>query len=132
MGNLAYALPPSPFPSAEHFTDEKALKPYKTHADFEKLTDAELEMKLTAVKGLGAWSVHMYQLFQLHRQDVLACGDLGVRKGLCKLRGLPPKFFEGGKQGQEKFKVSTSKWSPYSSLACLYMYRITDTDIPAD
>jgi 3-methyladenine DNA glycosylase/8-oxoguanine DNA glycosylase len=113
---------------AEHFTDPESLQPFQTHADLAKLGDGDLQKRLTAVKGLGVWSVHMYQIFKLHRPDVLAEGDLGVRKGLCKLHGLPPKTFEGGKQGLDKFRQYTSKWAPYSSLGCLFMYRVADTE----
>ena len=43
------------------------------------LSDEELISELTAVKGIGEWSAHMFLMFQLERPDVLATGDLGVR-----------------------------------------------------
>ena len=43
------------------------------------LSDEELIAELTAVKGIGEWSAHMFLMFQLERPDVLATGDLGVR-----------------------------------------------------
>ena len=42
------------------------------------LSDEELIVELTAVKGLGEWTAHMFLMFQLERPDVLAVGDLGV------------------------------------------------------
>src|SRR5579862_6279072 len=44
--------------------------------------------QLTAVKGLGEWSAHMFLLFGLGRLDVLPWGDLGVRKAMMQLYGL--------------------------------------------
>ena len=35
--------------------------------------------ELTAVKGIGEWTAHMFLMFTLHRPDVLPIGDLGVR-----------------------------------------------------
>ena len=52
------------------------------------LPDDELIRELTAVKGIGDWSAHMFLMFQLDRPDVLAWGDLGVRKGVQLVYGL--------------------------------------------
>jgi DNA-3-methyladenine glycosylase II len=41
--------------------------------------------QLTAVKGIGEWSAHMFLIFSLGRLDVLPTGDLGIRKGMQKL-----------------------------------------------
>ena len=53
------------------------------------LPDDELIRELTAVKGIGDWSAHMFLMFQLDRPDVLAWGDLGVRRGAQLAYGLP-------------------------------------------
>ncbi|CAL9151087.1 unnamed protein product, partial [Musa hybrid cultivar] len=52
------------------------------------MDDKSLFSMLTMVKGIGAWSVHMFMMFCLHRPDVLPVGDLGVRKGVQMLYGL--------------------------------------------
>lgn len=44
------------------------------------LPDAELLAMLTAVRGIGPWTVDMFAMFHLGRPDVLPTGDLGVRK----------------------------------------------------
>src|SRR5436190_12230758 len=38
--------------------------------------------QLTAVKGIGDWSAHMFMIFGLGRLDVLPVGDLGARKAI--------------------------------------------------
>ena len=43
------------------------------------LSDDEAIRELTAVKGIGEWTAHMFLMFTLHRPDVLPVGDLGVR-----------------------------------------------------
>lgn len=44
-----------------------------------KASDDELFEKLTAVRGLGRWSVEMFACFALKRMDVFSTGDLGVQ-----------------------------------------------------
>ncbi len=42
-------------------------------------SDEEVMEKLTAVRGLGRWSVEMFACFALKRMDVFSTGDLGVQ-----------------------------------------------------
>lgn len=53
-----------------------------------KLSNEEVTARLTAVKGFGEWSAHMYLMFALGRTDVWPSGDLAVRAGFGQLMGL--------------------------------------------
>ena len=110
---------------AEHFTDETKLK----NVDFHAIPEDELFSKLLSVNGLGAWSIHMFMMFHLHSQDILPTGDLAVRKGVCNLYNLPLKSFEKGKTGEKEKKERCKHWSPYSTLASLYMWKISSTKV---
>jgi len=44
-----------------------------------KASDEEVLAKLTAVRGLGKWSVEMFACFGLKRMDIFSTGDLGVQ-----------------------------------------------------
>ena len=44
-----------------------------------KASDEEVLERLTAVRGLGKWSVEMFACFGLKRMDILSTGDLGVQ-----------------------------------------------------
>ena len=44
-----------------------------------RASDEEVLERLTAVRGLGKWSVEMFSCFGLKRMDVLSTGDLGVQ-----------------------------------------------------
>lgn len=46
-----------------------------------KASDEEVLEKLTAVRGLGKWSVEMFACFCLKRMDIFSTGDLGVQYG---------------------------------------------------
>jgi len=87
-------------------------------------TDDEVIAHLTAVKGIGEWSSHMFLMFQLGRPDVLPVGDLGVQKGMEVSYNLThtPKPAEATEIG--------AKWSPYRSVASWYMWRAVDTATP--
>nr|XP_024379117.1 DNA-3-methyladenine glycosylase 1-like [Physcomitrium patens]PNR52728.1 hypothetical protein PHYPA_009103 [Physcomitrium patens] len=80
----------------------------------------DLVTALTAVKGIGVWSAHMFMIFHLHRPDVLPVGDLGIRKGFQKLfhlKHLPC--------AEEMHKLADS-WRPYRSLASWYLWQLKD------
>ena len=47
-----------------------------------KASDEEVLERLTAVRGLGKWSVEMFACFGLKRMDILSTGDLGVQYAL--------------------------------------------------
>jgi len=85
-----------------------------------KVDDAALIEQLTAVRGIGRWTVEMLLIFRLGRPDVLPVDDLGVRKGAQVLDGLdvPPTPKELLARGEA--------WGPYRTLASLYLWRIAD------
>ena len=82
-----------------------------------ELPDEEVMRKLTAVKGLGEWSADMFLMFTLHRPDVLAVGDLGIRNAVRAQYGLDalPKPAE--------LEQIAEPWRPYRTRACLYLWR---------
>jgi len=80
--------------------------------------------QLVAVKGIGEWSAHMFMMFSLGRLDILPTGDLGVRKAMMQLYGLPslpkpPEMHE---------LALTHGWTPYQSVASWYLWRSLDNE----
>lgn len=51
-------------------------------------SDHEVTARITAVKGFGEWSAHMYLMFSLGRTDIWPTGDLAVRAGFGRLMSL--------------------------------------------
>jgi len=80
------------------------------------LPDDELIRELTAVKGIGDWSAHMFLMFQLDRPDVLAWGDLGVRKGVQLVYGLEEL------PHRTELEAISEPWRPYRSAGCRLMW----------
>jgi DNA-3-methyladenine glycosylase II len=87
-----------------------------------ELSDAEVASELTAVKGLGRWTADMFLIFHLGRPDVLAVGDLGIRRAVERAYGLPAA------PGPEELGRIAEPWRPHRSLACLYLWRSLDNE----
>jgi len=85
-----------------------------------RLPDAEIIERLTAIRGVGQWTVEMLLIFKLGRLDVLPAGDYGVRKGFFLAYGLEdlPKPAELLEHGE--------RWRPYRSVASWYLWRAVD------
>jgi DNA-3-methyladenine glycosylase II len=86
----------------------------------EQLGDDEILAELTAVKGIGAWSAHMFLIFQLERPDVLAVGDLGVRRAVQRAYGLAEL------PSAADLERLAEPWRPYRSVACRVLWGSLD------
>jgi DNA-3-methyladenine glycosylase II len=85
-----------------------------------ELPDEEVSVQLTAVKGLGQWTADMFLIFHLGRPDVLPVGDLGIRRAVEGLYGLPEL------PAAAELEQIAEPWRPHRSLACLYLWRSLD------
>ena len=79
------------------------------------LGDDEVIVELTAVKGIGEWTAHMFLMFTLHREDVLPVGDLGVRNA-----------FRAAYGEDADLAAAAEAWRPHRTRACLYLWRSLD------
>jgi DNA-3-methyladenine glycosylase II len=86
----------------------------------DELPDDEVIAELVAVKGLGVWTAHMFLMFHLQRPDVVAVGDLGIRRAVMQRYGLPELPLPSALE-----KIA-EPWRPYRTLACLYLWRSLD------
>ena len=84
------------------------------------MTDEDVIAELTAVKGLGEWTAHMFLIFHLKRPDVLPVGDLGVRRAVERQYGLESI------PDAETLERLGERWRPYRSLASLYLWHSLD------
>ena len=80
------------------------------------LPDNELMAELTAIPGIGPWTVQGALIIALGREDVVLPGDLALRKAIrdaYHLDHLPSQ--------QEVLDIA-EKWRPYRSLATSYLF----------
>ena len=85
-----------------------------------RMSDEEIIVRLTEVRGIGRWTVEMLLLFDLGRLDVWPVDDYGVRKGFAKIFGrrklpTPKQLMKFGE-----------RWRPYRSMAAWYFWRALD------
>jgi 3-methyladenine DNA glycosylase/8-oxoguanine DNA glycosylase len=88
-----------------------------TREQAEKMSDQELVERLDSVRGIGAWTVEMFLIFNLGRPDVLPIHDLGVKKGWSVTYGKKhmPK--------PKELLAFGERWRPYRTIASWYMWR---------
>jgi DNA-3-methyladenine glycosylase II len=80
------------------------------------LPDDELISELTAIPGIGPWTVQGALIIALQREDVVLPGDLALRKAVraaYQLDHLPTE--------QEVLAIA-ERWRPYRSLATSYLF----------
>lgn len=93
--------------------------------EIEHLGDDEIVARLTAVRGVGRWTVEMYLMFTLGRPDVWPVDDLGVRKGWALAHGLSET------PGPKAIASAADHLRPFRSHAAWYCWRVLDTVTPA-
>jgi DNA-3-methyladenine glycosylase II len=82
------------------------------------LPDEELVSRLSALKGIGRWTVEMFLIYSLERPDILPADDFGVREGYRLLKSLeaaPPA---------KAMAAIGADWSPHRTAAAWYLWRV--------
>tara|TARA_Y100001970_G_C13957892_1_gene711656 strand:- start:175 stop:789 length:615 start_codon:yes stop_codon:yes gene_type:complete len=95
---------------------------YGYKVDFDSLSDIDVSNELIKIKGIGQWTIDMFLMFTLKREDILPVTDLGIQKGiqiLYEMKNLPSKNYIIRK---------ANKWKPYRTIACWYLWRIVDEE----
>jgi len=90
------------------------------HRSFRKMPNEKIMEHLTAVKGIGEWTAHMFLMFTLHRPDILPVGDLAIRKGFQKIYNLA-RIPE-----RADMERIAKPWRNHASVACWYIWRVMD------
>ena len=84
------------------------------------LTDEEIIKKLSSLSGVGVWTAEMILIFTLNRPDVVSYHDLAIRKGMMRLYSLE-------KLSKKEFDEYRARYSPFGSVASLYLWEISLT-----
>jgi len=85
-----------------------------------RMSDEELIERLTAVHGVGRWTVEMLLIFRLGRPDVLPVTDLGIQKGFRKAFGM--RRLPAGVTMVRR----AERWRPYRSIASWYLWKAAE------
>ena len=81
-----------------------------------KRNNDEIKKELTKIKGIGNWTVEMYLIFSLGREDVFSKGDNTIKrviKWMYNLENLPTN---------SELEMYFSKWLQYSTIVSVYFW----------
>ncbi|MDI9309049.1 MAG: hypothetical protein QM535_02440 [Limnohabitans sp.] len=73
----------------------------------------EVILELIQLKGIGNWTIDIYLMFCLKKEDVFPIGDIAVVNTMKELLGIHTK---------EEMELYSQKWSPYRSYATFLLW----------
>lgn len=85
-----------------------------------RLDDAAAADVLRGITGFGPWSVEMFLIFGLGRDDIFSVGDAALRRAVCALYGVPNARYES------RIGTISARWRPWRSHACRYLWEWLD------
>jgi DNA-3-methyladenine glycosylase II len=88
-----------------------------------RMEDEELVARLTEVRGIGPWTVHMLLIFYLGRPDVLPTGDFAIRAAFKRL------YRKRKDPTPDVLMKHARRWQPYRSVASWYLWRSLDVEL---
>jgi DNA-3-methyladenine glycosylase II len=83
---------------------------------FEQMEDDEIRRHLTALKGIGNWTVDVYLMFALQRTDLFPVGDLAIVNAVKGLKALPKETTK------EELTIIAEQWQPYRPVASMMLW----------
>ena len=89
----------------------------------EHMSDADAIRALSALKGIGVWTAEMILLFCMQRPDIFSYDDLAIQRGLRMV-------YHHRSIDRERFERYRRRFSPYCSVASLYLWAVSGGAIP--
>lgn len=113
------------FRKAEYITDfaEKVHTGAFDLNAVERMNDEDAIRALSSLKGIGVWTAEMILLFCLQRPDIFSYDDLAIRRGLRMV-------YHHREMDRERFEKYRRRFSPYGSVASLYLWAVAGGAIP--
>ncbi len=113
------------FKKAEYIKDF-AQKVYDEEIDLDVLhtmSDKEVITELSKLKGIGVWTAEMLLSSALKRMDIFSFGDIAIHRGLRML-------YRHKDISKELFEKYRKRYSPYGTVASVYLWAIAAGAIP--
>ena len=90
--------------------------------NFKHMSDAQVIKLLSSIKGVGEWTAQMFLIFSLFRENIFSPKDLALINSI-------KKNYEIDKIENEILNDLVSRWSPYNSIACLFLWESIENKI---
>lgn len=87
--------------------------------ELRRLSDREIEDRLTTVSGIGPWTVRGLLIIAFDRQDVMLPGDLALRKAIQRVYAMDHL------PAEKEVVALAERWRPWRSLAAAYLFQAT-------
>lgn len=87
------------------------------------MNDDDAIRALSSLKGIGVWTAEMILLFCLQRPDIFSYDDLAIQRGLRMV-------YHHREIDRERFEKYRRRFSPYCSVASLYLWAVSGGAIP--
>ena len=87
------------------------------------MADKDVIAALSSLNGIGVWTAEMLMIFCMQRPDIVSYGDLAIRRGMRML-------YRHRKLDKKLFEKYTRRYTPYGSVASLYLWAIAGGAIP--
>lgn len=113
------------FRKAEYITDfaEKVASGAFDIDAVQHMPDEDAIRALSSLKGIGVWTAEMILLFCLQRPNVFSFDDLAIQRGLRMV-------YHHRKITRQLFEKYRRRFSPYCSVASLYLWAVAGGAIP--
>ena len=82
---------------------------------------SKIYKQLIQIKGVGKWTIDMFLIFSKNNLDIFPEGDLALINVIKK---------EYQVDCHDKIKEIANQWSPYKTIATLYLWESLDDDFP--
>jgi DNA-3-methyladenine glycosylase II len=82
-----------------------------------RLSDDQVLVQLTGIKGIGLWSANIYLLMAMRRADIWPAGDLALAVAIKELKGL------AAKPTPEELEVIAEAWRPHRAVAARMLWQ---------
>jgi len=83
-----------------------------------EMSDIEVCQQLSKLKGIGIWTAEMLMIFSMQRKDIFSFDDIAILRGLRMV-------YRHRKITRELFEKYRRRFSPYASIASLYLWEIS-------
>ncbi|ETD69201.1 DNA-3-methyladenine glycosylase [Pelistega indica] len=94
-----------------HFLD-KSVNP---QAWF-RASDEQIVKEITAIRGIGEWTAHMFLIFHLQRPNVLPIDDPRL------IQAISQHYFSGEPVSRSEIRELARTWQPWSTVATWYLW----------
>lgn len=104
-----------------YYIKDAAEKIVSGELDLEALhamSDAEVCQQLSHLRGIGVWTAEMLMIFSMQRKDIFSFDDIAILRGLRMV-------YRYRKITRELFEKYRRRFSPYASIASLYLWKIS-------